>query len=240
MTIAELLANEEFRQREFPVARDQLFLAHAAVCPLPRRVADAIAQYAARGALNDQEKILPAHWIGQARDQAARLLHAQPDEIAFVGPTSLGLSMVAAGLPLRKHDNIVAYLDDYPSNVYPWMALADKGVQVRFVNPRELGRIRPMDILSLLDEHTRLVALASCHFLAGYRIDLAAVGEMLHQRGVLWILAAVEVAARIGRDVVADRARGARVRGTHAEGRAGVRRAAAGAERRRDGRRPNL
>ena len=47
MTLTEILANEELRRREFPVARDKIFLAHAGVCPLPRRVADAIADCAA-------------------------------------------------------------------------------------------------------------------------------------------------------------------------------------------------
>ena len=55
MTLSEILANEEIRRREFPIAREKIFLAHAGVCPLPHRVAQAIADYAARGATGDQE-----------------------------------------------------------------------------------------------------------------------------------------------------------------------------------------
>src|SRR5204863_5070568 len=109
---------------------------------------------------------------------------AQPEEIAFVGPTSLGLSFIASGLQLRKNENIMIYLDDYPSNVYPWMALAEKGVQVRFLNIRELGRIRLIDIQGQVDEQTRLVALASCHFVSGYRIDMEGIANMLAARGI--------------------------------------------------------
>ena len=65
--------------------------------------------------------------------------------------------MAAAGLPLRKGDNILIYFDDYPANVYPWMALAEKGVQVRLMNVRELGKIRPVDVMGQVDEQTRLV-----------------------------------------------------------------------------------
>jgi selenocysteine lyase/cysteine desulfurase len=122
--------------------------------------------------------------MGDTRVLAARLLNAQPEEIAFVGPTSLGLSYVAAGLPLKKRENIVVYLDDYPSNVYPWMALAERGVEVRFIRVRELGRVLPVDVERHLDEQTRLVALASCHFLAGWRIDLAAIGALLRRRRI--------------------------------------------------------
>ena len=46
MTLTEILSNEELRRHEFPVTRDKIFLAHAGDCPLPRRVAEAIADYA--------------------------------------------------------------------------------------------------------------------------------------------------------------------------------------------------
>ena len=108
---------------------------------------------------------------GKNTRTGCKLLKAEPGEIAFVGPTSLALSFVAAGLPLGKGDNILVYLDDYPSNVYPWMALAAKGVEVRFIQARELGRLEPELIESQIDKNTRLVSLASCHFLAGWRID---------------------------------------------------------------------
>jgi selenocysteine lyase/cysteine desulfurase len=192
MTVSEILANEELRRHEFPVAREHIFLAHAGVCPIPRRVAESIRSYAELSTRGDQETLVPAFEMHQTRELAARLLHAQADEVAFVGPTSLALSLIAAGLPLTRRDNIVIYFDDYPSNVYPWMALADKGVQVRLVQTRELGRIRPVDVFSQVDEQTRLVALASCHFATGYRIDLNAVGKELHQRGILFCVDAIQ------------------------------------------------
>ncbi len=184
MTIAELLSNEEMRLDEFPVAKFKIFLGHAAVCPLPRRVAEAVAHFSLNCVGNDQETVLSPTYLAETRALAARLIGAQPDEIALVGPTSLGLSMVAAGLKLRKGDNILVYLDDYPSNVYPWMALAEKGVQVRLLNIRELGKIRTIDVIGQVDENTRLVALASCHFVSGWRLDLEAIGSYLQQRRI--------------------------------------------------------
>jgi len=192
MTITELHSNEELRRHEFPVTREKAFLAHAGVCPLPRRVVEAMADYARLGGLDDQEEAFPAARIQRARQTAARLLNAQMDEVAFVGPTSLGLSCVANGLPLRKGDNILIYQDDYPSNVYPWMALAGKGVHVRLMNLRELGRIRTIDVTGQTDENTRLVALASCHFIAGWRIDLAAIGRFLRRRNIAFCVDGIQ------------------------------------------------
>lgn len=184
MTIAELHASEELRRHEFPVTAGKVFLGHAGVCALPRRVAEAIAHYTLNATQGDQEALLPLFKIQKSRELAAKLLNAQPDEIAFVGPTTLALGYVANGLPFRKRDNILIYHDDYPSNVYSWMALAERGVEVRLINVRELGKIRAVDVQGQVDENTKLVALASCHFISGWRINLPAIGKFLRQRGI--------------------------------------------------------
>jgi selenocysteine lyase/cysteine desulfurase len=191
MTLTEILADEDLRRCEFPVAREKTFLAHAGVCPLPRRVAESVRRHLAAAELDDQEVAL-SDLLTETRSLAARILNAQPDEIAFVGPTSLALSYVAAGLPWRKGDNILIYFDDYPSNVYPWMALADRGVEVRLLNARELGVIRLRDVLGQVDEQTRLVALASCHFVSGWRVDLQSIGRALRERGTWFCVDAIQ------------------------------------------------
>lgn len=192
MTVEELHSNEELRQHEFPVTRKTIFLGHAGVCPLPRRVAEAMNRFNEQCTLGDQEDSLSANFFSDIREKACRLMNAKPEEIAFVGPTSLALSFVAGGLKFRRTDNVLIYQDDYPSNVYPWMTLADRGVQVRYLNVRQLGEIRLKDIQGQIDENTRLVALASCHFLAGYRIDLDAIGKFLRERRVLFCVDAIQ------------------------------------------------
>jgi selenocysteine lyase/cysteine desulfurase len=192
MTLAEILSNEDLRRHEFPVVQEKVFLAHAGDCPLPRRVAEAVASYARQASTGDQEKFVYPAILEQGRKLGARLLNCEPEEVAFVGPTSLGLSFIASGLKLRRGDNVLIYFEDYPSNVYPWLALADKGVEVRMMNTRELGLIRARDVMGQVDENTRLVALASCHFISGYRIDIPAIGRYLRERGILFCLDAIQ------------------------------------------------
>jgi cysteine desulfurase/selenocysteine lyase len=192
MTIPELFANEDLRHHEFPVTRDKIFLAHGGDCPLPRRVVDAITSYAQEAATGDQEKFVYPAILSTGRKLAAQLLHCQPEEAAFVGPTSLALSFIAGGLKFRRGDNILIYFDDYPSNVYPWMALAEQGVEVRLMNTRGLGVIRPKDVLGQIDENTRLVALASCHFVSGYRLDFQTIGKVVRERKILFCLDAIQ------------------------------------------------
>ena len=192
MILTELLANEDLRHSEFPVTREKIFLAHAGDCPLPRRVAEAIAQYAATASMGDQEQFVYPAILAEGRRLAAQLLECEPEEVAFVGPTSLALSFFASGLKFRRGDNVLIYFDDYPSNVYPWMALAEQGVEVRLMNTRGLGLIRPQDVLGQVDENTRLVALASCHFISGYRLDFQAIGQGLRGRDILFCLDAIQ------------------------------------------------
>lgn len=192
MNLPELLTNEELRRLEFPVVRDKIFLAHGGDCPLPRRVAEAVAQYARAATEGDQEKVVYPKILSEGRERAAKILGCQPEEVAFVGPTSLALSFVASGLKFRRGDNVLIYFDDYPSNVYPWMALAEQGVEVRLMNTRGLGLIRPKDVIGQVDENTRLVALASCHFISGYRLDLHSIGTSLRERNILFCVDAIQ------------------------------------------------
>jgi selenocysteine lyase/cysteine desulfurase len=43
-----------------------------------------------------------------------------------------------------------------------------------------------------VDENTRLVALASCHFISGFRIEIDAIGKFLRERGILFCLDAIQ------------------------------------------------
>lgn len=192
MTIPELHSDEELRLREFPVAREKVFVAHAGVCPIPDRVAAAVERYARHSTHGDQETLAPAFAMNRTRGLAARLIGAEVEETALVGPTSLALSLVASGLDFEPGDNVIAYFEDYPSNVYPWMALREKGVEMRFVKTERLGAIQPDDVLQLVDDRTRLVALASCHYATGFRLDVDAIGGELRRRGVLFCLDAIQ------------------------------------------------
>src|SRR5687768_6656600 len=93
MKLQELHANEELRHHEFPVTREKIYLAHAAVCPLPRRVSEAISNYATGSSSIQQESVLPPGWLTETRQVAAKFLGVALEEVAFVGPTSNALSM---------------------------------------------------------------------------------------------------------------------------------------------------
>jgi selenocysteine lyase/cysteine desulfurase len=187
-----LFPDEDRRRELFPVCRDQIFFAHAAVTALPKAVADAVIDYTRRSSETHQETSEVLREIKQARRSCAALIGAQAEEIALLGPTSLGLSLFANGLPWRSGDEVICYHGDYPANVYPWIELRRRGVTVRYLEPARPGEITPELVERSLSEKTRLVALASCHFFTGHRIDVDAIGRLLHERNVLFSLDAIQ------------------------------------------------
>ncbi len=192
LTLDALLSDEALRQQEFPVIKDSLFLGHAGVTILPRRVARTMQDYLEHCSLRMQE--YPEAWkaVNETRVVAAELIGAKASEIALIGPTSVGLSLVANGLPWQAGDEVVCYLDDYPANVYPWTDLERHGVVLKFLQPPSPGAITPELVEAALTPKTKLVALASCHFLSGYRIEIDRIGRMLRERGILFCLDAIQ------------------------------------------------
>ena len=188
LTLDALLSDEALRQQEFPVIKDSLFLAHAGVTILPRRVTRTMQEYLEQCCLRMQE--YPEAWkaVNETRVVAAELIGAKASEIALIGPTSVGLSLVANGLPWQTGDEVVCYLDDYPANVYPWTDLERHGVVLKRLQPAAPGAITPELVEAALTSKTKLVALASCHFLSGYRIEIDRIGRMLRERGILFCL----------------------------------------------------
>jgi selenocysteine lyase/cysteine desulfurase len=192
MTLESLLSSESRRLMEFPVARESIFMAHAGVCILPHRVARAMQDYLETCCLAHQESGEVWRTLNDTRAVAAQLIGAQASEISLLGPTSLGLSLVANGLPWQAGDEIVCYHDDYPANVYPWMELQRRGVVLKFLQTEIPGVITLEAVEQALTPKTRMVALASCHYFTGCRIDVNAIGKMLRDRGIWFCLDAIQ------------------------------------------------
>ena len=187
-----LFPDEAERQRLFPITKTQRFFSHAAVAAFPKCVAEAMSEHVWQSCEMPQEFAQVLRDMKRAREVCAQFIGAEADEIALLGPTSLGLSLFANGIAWEPGDEILCYAGDYPANVYPWIDLRRRGVIVRYLEPARPGEITPALVEAALTPRTRLVALATCHFFTGTRIDVDAIGRMLHSRGVLFSLDAIQ------------------------------------------------
>jgi cysteine desulfurase/selenocysteine lyase len=177
---------------EMPAAGRWAYFDHAAVAPLTGRARAALLEWADDTTANGV--VSWSAWqrrVEETRRRAAALLHADPLDIAFVKNTSEGVGIVAEGLPWKPGDNVVTAQDEYPANVYPWLNLAGRGVEVRRLPGRD-GRILVDDLRAAIDARTRLVSLSFVEFATGFRNDLDAVGGLCRERGVLFFVDAIQ------------------------------------------------
>src|SRR5262245_35407181 len=183
---------DALRKAEFPVAERWAYFHHAAVAPLPRRSGDVLRAWA-----EDQERNGVVHWpdwekkLRKIRSQAATLLNAASDEIAFINSTTHGIGLIAEGFPWRAGDSVVTSAEEYPSNLYPWLNLASRGVRLRMVPSRE-GRVWLRDLVAAIDATTRLVTISHVEFASGFRNDLDGLSELCRARGIALFVDAIQ------------------------------------------------
>jgi selenocysteine lyase/cysteine desulfurase len=170
------------------------YLNHAGVAPISTRVEEALQRYAGeatrRGARH-YNRFYDAE-IERVRSRAAELLGARSEEIAFVKNTTEGLGIVSTGLDWKSGDRVVICDLEYPSNVYPWWALGERGVETTMIHSRG-GRL-PLDRLeeALRHPRARLFSVSSVEFGNGARNDLETLGRLCHQHGVLFCVDAIQ------------------------------------------------
>ncbi len=190
---------------ELPITQVRAYLNHAGISPLPgrslRRMAELAEESSRTGDQAWPERMREAERV---RGMAARLMGAaRSHEVAFVENTSSALSMVAEGLDWKPGDNVVGAALEFPSNVYPWMNLASRGVEYRQAQERD-GRIDPEELLSLVDGRTRMLALSWVQFASGFRSDLARLGRACRERGVLFVVDVIQGLGALRLDVERD------------------------------------
>ena len=177
----------------FPVTARFNYLNHAAVSAPPTPTINAIQRYLAdvsqNGSVNFKD------WLAtkeRTRRLLAEILGAQPEQVAFMRNTSDGLSTVANGLKWRPGDNLVTFRNEFPSNIYPWLRLRDAaGVEVRMCEERD-GRIDLEELISSIDERTRVVAISHVQYASGFRADLQRLGRAAREHDALLVVDVIQ------------------------------------------------
>jgi len=112
-----------------------------------------------------------------ARELFAQLVACNQDDVALVPAVSYGIALAARNLPVERDQAIVVLQDQFPSNVYAWMRMAqEKNAVVKTVK-------RPPDsdwtpaVLEAIDSDTAIVAVQNCHWTDGTLLDLVKIGE---------------------------------------------------------------
>ena len=189
----------------FPVTERLIYFNHAAISPPPtptiRAIEAQLRDVHENGSLNFRS------WLAvkeDARKLLAKLLGARPEQVAFVRNTSDALSTVANGLKWRAGDNTVTFSREFPSNVYPWLRIRDAfGVEVRMCEEHD-GRIELSELESLIDDHTRIVAISHVQYASGFRTDLERLGQVARRHDALFVVDAIQALGVVPTNVEAE------------------------------------
>jgi selenocysteine lyase/cysteine desulfurase len=173
----------------FPVTEVFAYLNHAGMGAIPQPAVDAMFRCAAELARSG-ELAWPRHrdHVEEARSRGARLMGVPVDDVAFIRNTTAGLGLVANGLDLGPGDRVVVADLDFPSALYPWLALRDRGVRVDVVSPA--GPTETLSVEAFADVIAAgpppvVVSTAWVQFRRGCRIDLASLARLAHDAGAL-------------------------------------------------------
>jgi selenocysteine lyase/cysteine desulfurase len=184
--------NEELRAL-FPITETAVYLNHAAVSPLSTLAVEAINRQlqdiSRNGSVNFRQ------WVAtkeRCRVTLAAMIGARAEQVAFMRNTSDGLSSLANGLRWDAGDNIVTFRGEFPSNIYPWLRIRDAfGVELRMCEERD-GRVDPDELLALVDDRTRVVAISHVQYASGFRSDLARIGRAARAVDALLVVDAIQ------------------------------------------------
>ncbi|HZD51753.1 MAG TPA: aminotransferase class V-fold PLP-dependent enzyme [Woeseiaceae bacterium] len=144
--------------------------------------------------------------LGEERvvERFARLINAEPAEIAFVQSTTAGEHLIvqALGLPRRGAHVVTDTLHFFGS--FPLYGdLEREGVEVTWLRQKE-GRIALDDVERAVRRGTRLVSLSLISTINGFEHDLKAVCDIAHARGALVYADIIHAAGCVPVDVKAS------------------------------------
>ncbi len=181
--MSALLKTRNRLRQNMPVTRKWAYFDHAAVAPLSAPAEASITSWAKEAACHGDVNWLSwERTVEATRSAAAKLIQASPDEIALMPSTTAGINLVAEGIYWQQGDNVVILADEYPSNVYPWLNLKDRGVETRLVSTNN-GKVDLDRLREACDEMTRLVSLSWVGFTTGYRQDINRIADIVHSAG---------------------------------------------------------
>jgi len=181
---------KELRKNEFPELGEKYYFATCRQGMPPVRVTRVVQDFV-DGVRRRNNLPLSNSLEATAKNEAAKLLGAHPDEITFVQSTSEGLSLISQMIRWREGDNVVINDLEFVANVIPWFFLSKKGVEVRVIN-HQLGRITPLMIKETITPRTRLVTISSVQECNGFRCELEEIGHMCRRHRIYFVVDGIQ------------------------------------------------
>ncbi|MBV9776055.1 MAG: aminotransferase class V-fold PLP-dependent enzyme [Acetobacteraceae bacterium] len=190
----------------FDIPRDVCYMNAASWGPLPLAAQEAARAAVARKARPwELSPDLAATQHERARAAAARLINADPDDVALISSVSYGVATAAKALPVPAGARVVVLQDDHSSPVLEWISRAPaQGFTVEAIPQPPDGDWTSAVLAGIERRDAAPVALASMssvHWSDGCVIDLQAVAGALRRQGAALLVDATHHAGVLPVDV---------------------------------------
>ena len=180
-------------RKQFPyLDSNKIYFNHAAVSPLPKYIADKINSYIHERSVTEINNYKAGlEKTENLKHQLSKLLNAQSERIAFTKSVTDSLNILAQGIDWKQGDRIILNDIEFPANVYPFLNLKNKGIEIDFVKSND-GAISIVDIEKLITSKTKLLSISFVQFLSGFRADLKTIGELCKKNNIIFCVDVIQ------------------------------------------------
>jgi kynureninase len=188
---------------EFPIFEHTTYVNSCSQGALSRRVRAAYEDYLDGW---DERGAEWPHWVSlaeSARAGFARLLNAEPRELAVTTSVTQGVSGIVSALPFERSERrrIVISEHEFPTVGQIAHAQELRGAEVVHVRPEADGSIPPERFAEVVDERTALVCCTALSYRTGHLHDVAEIARIAHEAGALCLADSYQAAGAVDLDV---------------------------------------
>lgn len=188
-----------------------VYLDYAATTPVDPAVAEEMFKYLTPDGVfgNPASRSHAFGWQAEAavegaRRQVASLIHADPREIIWTsGATESDNLAIKGAVAGRENPHVVTSVIEHKAVLDTCKWLESQCVDVTWLKPGQDGRVSRQQVEDALRDNTVLVSLMMVNNELGCLTDIAAIGSMLRERGVLFHVDAAQAAGKTEVDVTA-------------------------------------
>jgi len=183
---------QNFRD-SFPIFKKKIYLDYASVAPFSsfhRQAFDDFLRIQEKFEIDLIQEII--NLKERLKDLISKFIGSEKREnIALIPNTSYGISIIASGLNLKKGERILIPSIEFPANVYPYLYLKSKGIEVDFIKP-EKGLITLKEIKKYVKKNTKLLSISFVQFLSGYKANLEEIGKWCRENEIIFIVDGIQ------------------------------------------------
>lgn len=187
---------------DFPATERWTYMDVSARGLVPKCARDALVSHLDERLMAEVDKNGYFDMIERVRGRfAGHINAASAEEVAFTKNVTEGIAAIAASIDWQSGDNVIICPEiEHPANVYAWLNLQRRGVEIRMVTARS-GMMPVDEMISRMDARTKAVTCATVSFAPGFRTDLATLGAACRKRDVMLVVDAAQSVGVLADDV---------------------------------------